>query len=54
MPTIVVRKSIPSKYDLIVGNNGDEFVIKDIIKVFAAKEKIVVKKFVRFKVGEGV
>ncbi len=28
--------------------------VKDIIKVFAAKEKIVVKKFVRFKVGEGV
>jgi len=28
--------------------------VKDIIKSFAAKEKIVVKKFVRFKVGEGV
>jgi len=28
--------------------------VKDIIKTFAAKEKIVVKKFVRFKVGEGV
>jgi len=28
--------------------------VKDIIKAFAAKEKIVVKKFVRFKVGEGV
>ncbi len=28
--------------------------VKDIIKEFAAKEKIVVKKFVRFKVGEGV
>ena len=27
---------------------------KDIIKTIAAKEKIVVKKFVRFKVGEGV
>ena len=28
--------------------------VKDIIKIFSAKEKIVVKKFVRFKVGEGV
>ena len=28
--------------------------VKDIIKTLAAKEKIVVKKFVRFKVGEGV
>ena len=28
--------------------------VKDIIKALAAKEKIVVKKFVRFKVGEGV
>ena len=28
--------------------------VKDIIKTFAAKEKIVVRKFVRFKVGEGV
>ena len=28
--------------------------VKDIIKEVAAKEKIVVKKFVRFKVGEGV
>ena len=28
--------------------------VKDIIKTLSAKEKIVVKKFVRFKVGEGV
>ena len=28
--------------------------VKDIIKEIFAKEKIVVKKFVRFKVGEGV
>ena len=28
--------------------------VKDIIKEVAVKEKIVVKKFVRFKVGEGV
>lgn len=28
------RKSINSKYDLIVGTNGDEFVIKDVVKVF--------------------
>ena len=28
--------------------------VKDIIKEIAANEKIVVKKFVRFKVGEGV
>ena len=28
--------------------------VKDIIKTLAANEKIVVKKFVRFKVGEGV
>jgi len=28
------RKSVNSKYDLIVGTNGDEFVIKDIVKVF--------------------
>lgn len=28
------RKSVPSKYDLTVGNNGDEFVIKDVVKVF--------------------
>ncbi len=28
------RKSVNSKYDLIVGTNGDEFVIKDIVRVF--------------------
>jgi ribonucleoside-diphosphate reductase alpha chain len=28
------RKSVDSKYDLIVGKNGDEFIIKDIITVF--------------------
>lgn len=28
------RKSVDSKYDLIVGENGDEFVVKDIITVF--------------------
>ena len=28
--------------------------VKDVIKQFAGKEKIVVKKFVRYKVGEGV
>ena len=28
------RKSINSKYDLTVGTNGDEFVIKDIVRVF--------------------
>ena len=28
--------------------------VKDVIKDFAGKEKIVVKKFIRFKVGEGV
>jgi len=28
------RKSVASKYDLIVGENGDEFVVKDIITVF--------------------
>ena len=36
------KKSKPKKKD------------KDIIKEIATKEKIVVKKFVRFKVGEGV
>ena len=28
------RKSVASKYDLIVGENGDEFIVKDIITVF--------------------
>jgi len=28
--------------------------VKDVIKDFAGKEKIVVKRFIRFKVGEGV
>jgi ribonucleoside-diphosphate reductase alpha chain len=28
------RKTMANKYDLIVGGNGDEFVIKDIVKVF--------------------
>jgi ribonucleoside-diphosphate reductase alpha chain len=28
------RKSVPSKYDLIIGKNGDTLVIKDIITVF--------------------
>ena len=28
------RKSMPSKYDLSIGKNGDEFIIKDIIAVF--------------------
>jgi len=29
-----IRKSVNSKYDLVVGSNGDEFVIKDVVKVF--------------------
>ena len=28
------RKTMPSKYDLIIGTNGDEIAIKDIVKVF--------------------
>ena len=28
------RKSVNSKYDLIIGSSDDEFVIKDIVKVF--------------------
>jgi len=28
------RKTVASKYDLIVGSNGDEFIIKDIVSVF--------------------
>ena len=28
------RKTMANKYDLIVGKNGDNFVIKDIVKVF--------------------
>ena len=28
------RKSMPSKYDLIIGKNGDTIIVKDIIKVF--------------------
>ena len=28
------RKTMANKYDLIVGGNGDEFIIKDIAKVF--------------------
>ena len=28
------RKSVNSKYDLIVGTNGDEFIIKDVVRVF--------------------
>ena len=28
------RKSVPSKYDLIIGKNGDTLVVKDIITVF--------------------
>ena len=29
-----LRKTVANKYDLIVGKDGDEFVIKDIVKVF--------------------
>ena len=28
--------------------------VKDIIKDFAGKDKMLIKNFVRFKVGEGV
>ncbi len=28
------RKTMPSKYDLIIGKNGDEITIKDIVSVF--------------------
>ena len=28
------RKTMPSKYDLIIGENGDSFLVKDIVKVF--------------------
>ena len=28
------RKTMANKYDLMVGGNGDEFVIKDVVKVF--------------------
>lgn len=29
-----VRKTVASKYDLIIGKNGDEFIIKDVVSVF--------------------
>jgi ribonucleoside-diphosphate reductase alpha chain len=29
-----VRKSVPSKYDLVIGSGDDEFVIKDVVRVF--------------------
>ncbi len=29
-----LRKTVANKYDLIVGKDGDEFIIKDIVKVF--------------------
>ena len=28
--------------------------VKDIIKEISSEEKIIVKKFIRFKVGEGI
>ena len=28
--------------------------VKDILKIFAGKDKIEIKKFIRFKVGEGI
>ncbi|MAF24237.1 hypothetical protein CL634_01425 [bacterium] len=28
------RKTMPSKYDLSIGKNGDSFIVKDIVKVF--------------------
>ena len=28
--------------------------VKDVIKEFAGKDKIVIKKFIRFRVGEGL
>ena len=28
--------------------------VKDVIKDFAGKDKIIIKEFIRFKVGEGI
>ena len=33
---------------------GTKKKVKDVAKEFAGKDKIKVKKFVRFKVGEGI
>ena len=59
----IIDKIVTGKLNKFISDNtllNQEWImepkkkVKDIIKEIFAKEKIVVKKFVRFKVGEGV
>ena len=59
----IIDKIVTGKLNKFISDNtllNQEWImepkkkVKDIIKETAANEKIVVKKFVRFKVGEGV
>ena len=59
----IIDKIVAGKLNRFISENtllNQEWVmdpkkkVKDIIKEISAKEKIVVKKFVRFKVGEGI
>ena len=33
---------------------GTKKKVKDILKEIAGKDKLIIKKFIRFKVGEGI
>ena len=48
------RKSVPSKYDLIVGTNGDEFVIKDIVSVFRNPNHTAFTRTISLSMRHGV
>jgi len=48
------RKSVNSKYDLIVGTNGDEFVIKDIVSVFRNPNHTAFTRTISLSMRHGV
>ena len=59
----IIDKIAAGKFNRFISENtllNQEWImdpkkkVKDIIKEITTKEKIVVKKFVRFKVGEGI
>ena len=59
----IVEKIAIGKLNKFINDNtllNQEWIIdpkkkvSDVLKEFAGKDKIVVKKFIRFKVGEGV
>ena len=49
-----VRKTVASKYDLMIGDGGDEFLIKDIVSVFSNPNHTAFTRTISLSMRHGV